>query len=644
MTVLPSCGLVADNPLDAMRELEAISAIGRTKKPIHHVHVDPPIGHETPELFARHRELYEKEFGLEDAPSFSVRHEKGGRDHEHRVYTIVGADGRCADLSWERARREKISRIIEAEFGLPMIAGKHNKAVIDALRKDGRDDVADAMLAAGLVDTPRPDAVSPMERHIAKRTEVPARGMDADVLSAWLAADSGAEFRSALEDAGLKLAQGTKVVVVFRDGAPESLARILSRAARKNGLASIRKAEVSARLKGIDLPDFVQNPKSGRFQKLVEGRLESSEGDPSRIFTTKGEIDVRPAANEKEALRAGYPARDECDPRQRRRAETASGPIGKERRGRRGSDRDDHRPAPGVNDRREAAQSTSSGQCLRRFRNRIAVIRLRKTLRAFGRPVPHEDKAQQDLAKRSGNRIAAARLRHRLSSCDIRRLRQEAERRADAFAARRAIQREVAAMRLCKATSTPLFEKLRDWLRSPEERLERHLADRFSRAKAIADGVVPQPQWLLNAKHAKSRMALQASATWFAKNDAWAAVASHKEKKTWWVYTPWGRRAWSRKNAHLVSAARSATKRHELVRKRRKVAQLKLRAAENRWKRDPERRVIEPASSEANRYKAAWNKPLVGIRGTEHVVSHRDGDPTSDSNYLCQAGKQASIG
>lgn len=48
--------------------------------------------------------------------------------------------------------------------------------------------------------------------------------------------------------------------------------------------------------------------------------------------------------------------------------------------------------------------------------------------------------------------------------------------------------------------------------------------------------------------------------------------------------------------------------------------------------------ILKRDAEVGNRYKAAWNKPLVGIRGTEHVVSHRDGDPTSDSNYLCQAG------
>ncbi|MGX1100266.1 phage tail sheath family protein [Amorphus sp. MBR-141] len=39
-----------------------------------------------------------------------------------------------------------------------------------------------------------------------------------------------------------------------------------------------------------------------------------------------------------------------------------------------------------------------------------------------------------------------------------------------------------------------------------------------------------------------------------------------------------------------------------------------------------------------NPYKAAWNRPLRGIRGTSQKIGHRDGDPTSESNVLAQAG------
>lgn len=37
-------------------------------------------------------------------------------------------------------------------------------------------------------------------------------------------------------------------------------------------------------------------------------------------------------------------------------------------------------------------------------------------------------------------------------------------------------------------------------------------------------------------------------------------------------------------------------------------------------------------------FKAAWNKPLVGIRGLSQRVTHRDGDTATDANYLVQHG------
>jgi len=39
-----------------------------------------------------------------------------------------------------------------------------------------------------------------------------------------------------------------------------------------------------------------------------------------------------------------------------------------------------------------------------------------------------------------------------------------------------------------------------------------------------------------------------------------------------------------------------------------------------------------------NPFKAAWNKPLVGILGASQRVTYRDGDTNSDANFLVQAG------
>ncbi|QRE74376.1 phage tail sheath family protein [Methylobacterium aquaticum] len=39
-----------------------------------------------------------------------------------------------------------------------------------------------------------------------------------------------------------------------------------------------------------------------------------------------------------------------------------------------------------------------------------------------------------------------------------------------------------------------------------------------------------------------------------------------------------------------------------------------------------------------NPFKSAWNRPLLGVRGPSQRVTYRDGDTTSDANYLCQNG------
>jgi len=53
--------------------------------------------------------------------------------------------------------------------------------------------------------------------------------------------------------------------------------------------------------------------------------------------------------------------------------------------------------------------------------------------------------------------------------------------------------------------------------------------------------------------------------------------------------------------------------------------------------------ILRRDAQVGNPYKAAWNKPMKGVRGLTLKVSHRDGDPTSDSNFLCQSGVGTAI-
>lgn len=253
--VLDSRHLVAADLRGQITELVAASRRGRTDRPVHHVHIDPPIGSDAEAVMKKFMTAYEREFGLEDVPRCGVEHIKGDRPHFHIVWSLVKPNGRVADLSHEFARREKISRVTEFECGLEWTKGKHNRAVAQALRKDGRADVADAMAAAGLLDGRRPIAKqTPQERAQAERTAVLVADIRAAVFDAWRSSDTGPSLAAALEERGLRVAAGSRgPILIDAAGAAHGLTRTLSAAARVEG-SRITAADVKKRLGGITLP------------------------------------------------------------------------------------------------------------------------------------------------------------------------------------------------------------------------------------------------------------------------------------------------------------------------------------------------------------------------------------------------------
>ena len=168
--ILPARGVAAEDFRSQLREMVARAANGRTERPVQHLHVDPSTEW-TEAQYARHLVLYEAEFDLIGQPRLAVFHRKHGRGHRHYVWSLVRRDGSLISMSHDYARREKISRILEFEFGEPHVAGRHNRAVAAALRREGRMDVAASMEAAGLLEVERPVAKqTSAEREQEKRT------------------------------------------------------------------------------------------------------------------------------------------------------------------------------------------------------------------------------------------------------------------------------------------------------------------------------------------------------------------------------------------------------------------------------------------------------------------------------------------
>jgi hypothetical protein len=246
-------GLGSADLAGQIRELVAVSAGGRTDRPIYHVHCNPDaaIGDEAGAR-ARWWTLFEAEFGLTEQAYCGVEHVKHGRSHEHRVYGLVRPSGKVVDLAWDYPRREKCSRIVEFEFGLAPVASKHARAIERRLRREGRSDVADWLVASGTTTAVRPIAeLTPVERLQQERTDVTLDDVRRAALAAWRASDDAAGFVAALRTRGLDLADGRKgPVIVDRSGASHLATRVLGAASRRLDGERIPAAAVRARLAG----------------------------------------------------------------------------------------------------------------------------------------------------------------------------------------------------------------------------------------------------------------------------------------------------------------------------------------------------------------------------------------------------------
>ncbi|WBU27749.1 hypothetical protein OOZ54_13855 [Rhodopseudomonas palustris] len=271
--VMPARGLAAEHLRDQLRELVASSAHGRTDRPVHHVHIDPPPDCADPNaVIAAFIEHYEREFGLETEQRCGVYHVKNGRKHAHVVWSLVREDGSVISLAHDHARREKVSRITEFECGLDFVKGKHNRSAANALRAEGRADVADAMEAAGLLNGKRPVAHStPRQRAQAERTAVPLDEIRTQALAAWQSSSDARSFAVALHAFGSSVASGEKrLVLIDRAGGTHSLNRTLAAAARRTDTEKITAAAVRKRLAGIRFPTVDEVKNAQRDRRTLE--------------------------------------------------------------------------------------------------------------------------------------------------------------------------------------------------------------------------------------------------------------------------------------------------------------------------------------------------------------------------------------
>ena len=256
-----SRGLMGDDIKQQIAELTKLADSSGQKKPIKHVYASPSAGANW-----SHREweaywaLYEKAQGLEGCPFSEAIHDKPGEhdrpEHRHRVYLAITTRGTLVRMSNDYIKQEAVSRITEFDAAAPFIKGKHNVRAERVARELGRHDVADAMIASGLLNGTRAVAgLSPQARAQQERTGTSKGNVAAAVSSAWHHSDNGHAFQMALAETGLRLAQGDKCLVILDlTGNAHSLRRLLSMNTKMSGSEAPKEAVIRERLDGLTLP------------------------------------------------------------------------------------------------------------------------------------------------------------------------------------------------------------------------------------------------------------------------------------------------------------------------------------------------------------------------------------------------------
>ena len=270
-----SRGLMAENIRDQIEEMTELGAASGHKTPLRHAWASPPPDAEWGEVeWDAYWTLYERAQGLEGCPYVEAIHDKPGEDdrppHRHRVYLALTERGTLVRDGWSFAKQEAVSRIMEADTGAALVKGAHNVRAATFARELGREDVAQAMAAAGLLDGTRARATeTPAQRMVRERRESAATkaGIAARVVQAWAASDGQAGFAFALAEGGLRLARGDKKsipMVVDGQGKLHELGRLFATHAKATKEPVPDKEAMAARIdvavltKVADLPALVQ--------------------------------------------------------------------------------------------------------------------------------------------------------------------------------------------------------------------------------------------------------------------------------------------------------------------------------------------------------------------------------------------------
>ncbi|WP_248846060.1 relaxase/mobilization nuclease domain-containing protein [Acetobacter senegalensis] len=140
-----------------------------------------------------------------------VVHQKDGSTHGHLILPEWQQD-HVLESRFTWMRMEKVARLEEIRLGHKLVAGRHDRAIAQALRKEGRHSEAkqvDALIP--VADGAKPRAAYTSEaRRITERQGLDLPALKKLVTSLWSQSDGLKAFRAALKDHSLTLREGDR--------------------------------------------------------------------------------------------------------------------------------------------------------------------------------------------------------------------------------------------------------------------------------------------------------------------------------------------------------------------------------------------------------------------------------------------------
>ena len=214
---------VNDNLHEALRDMETIGKLTKSQsgKVLYHANINPRKNEVlTPGQYQKACDALMEKLGMQGQPRAIVMHQKQGRQHAHLVVQLTDVDkGKLKTISNNYYKHKEVARSLEKEFGL----AKTREF------KTGR-------------------TYTQAEAQQSKKLGKSASEFRIEIQACYVGSQNGKEFFSKLNDKGILIAKGKRIVVIDHNGTPQSLTRILKPVANAQ--------QVKTRIKDIenDLP------------------------------------------------------------------------------------------------------------------------------------------------------------------------------------------------------------------------------------------------------------------------------------------------------------------------------------------------------------------------------------------------------